>query len=277
VTQSYGDGCVQARIAGITGVGIGCTGLMETAMRDFNFVIAAAMLIAVLASISPAVAQTETASSSDCLNISVNTEHAPQLNAAISICTRVLDRNNLSPKTRTELLVHRGVAHRNLGDLNKSLADLGAAQDLTPGDPQASRMLAWTYREMGRPAEAEKEYGRALKLDPHPQAFLSRCFVRYDMKKLEDALVDCETAHGADPNESSTYMTARLYRMLGRPSSALPLLEGAISTPIESGRLYGLLAEIYESNGRPEDATRIRQQGQRKFPKDKGLMSPPKR
>jgi tetratricopeptide (TPR) repeat protein len=138
-------------------------------------------------------------------------------------------------------------------------------------------MLAWTYREMGRPAEAEKEYGRALKLEPHSQAFLSRCFVRFDMKKLEDALADCESAHGADPSEDSTYMTARLYRMLGRPSSALPLLEGAIGTPIESGRIYGLLAEIYESDGRPDDAHRVRQQGQRKFPRDKGLMLPPMR
>jgi hypothetical protein len=69
-------------------------------------------------------------------------------------------------------------------------------------------------------------------------------------------------------------MTALLYRMLGRPSSAQPLLEGAIGTPLESGRLYGLLAEIYESNGRPDDANRIRQQGQRKFPEDKGLRQP---
>jgi tetratricopeptide (TPR) repeat protein len=243
-------------------------------MLDIKSMIAATMLTAVLAGFAPVAAQTETASSSDCLNISVNTEHAPQLHAAISICTRVLGRNDLSPKTRTQLLVHRGVAYRNVGDLNKTLADLGEAQDITPGDPQVSRMLAWTYREMGRPAEAEKEYERALKLEPHPQAFLSRCFVRYDMRKLEDALTDCETAHGADPNESSTYMTALLYRMLGRPSAAQPLLEGAIGTPLESGRLYGLLAEIYESNGRLDEANRIRQQGQRKFPKDKGLRQP---
>jgi hypothetical protein len=36
-----------------------------------------------------------------------------------------------------------------LGDLDKSLTDLGAAQDLTPDDPWVSRMLAWTYRVMG--------------------------------------------------------------------------------------------------------------------------------
>jgi hypothetical protein len=65
--------------------------------------------------------------------------------------------------------------------------------------------------------------------------------------------------------------------MLGQPSSALPLLEGAIGTPTESGRIYGLLAEIYESDGRPDDAHRVRQQGQRKVPRDKGLMLPPMR
>jgi len=97
------------------------------------------------------------------------------------------------------------------------------------------------------------------------------------MKKLEDALADCEAAHGVDPSEDSTYLTARLYRMVGRPSSALPLLESAIGTPIESGRIYGLLADIYESNGRPDDARHLRQQGQRKFPDDKGLILPPTR
>jgi hypothetical protein len=112
---------------------------MEAAMRDPNFMIAAAMLTAVLAGITPAAAQTETASSSECPSISVNTEHAPQLNAAISVCTRVLGRNELSPKTRTELLLHRGLAYRNVGDLDKSLADLGAHE--SNGQPDDARRL----------------------------------------------------------------------------------------------------------------------------------------
>jgi tetratricopeptide (TPR) repeat protein len=246
----------------------------ENALVAIKSLLGAAVLTVTLVGIAPVDAQTEIASPSECRDISVNTNNTPQLNAAISICTRVLRRDDLSPTTRADLLVHRGVAHRNIGDYDKSLADLGAARDLMPDDPLASRMLAWTYREMRRPAEAEQEYGRALKLEAHPQAFLSRCFVRYDMKKFADALPDCETAHGADPNESSTFMTALLYHELGRPSSALPMLEGAIGTAIESGRLYWLLAEIYQSSGRPDDANRIRQQAQRKFPNDKDLHRP---
>jgi tetratricopeptide (TPR) repeat protein len=218
-------------------------------------------------------AQTE-APPSDCLNISIDTERATQLNAAISVCTGALGRDELSLKTRTKLLVHRSVAYRNVGDLNKSLADLGAARDLAPDDPMVSRMLAWTYRELRRLPEADKEYGRALTLESHPQAFLSRCFVRYDMKKLEEALADCQQAHGVEPSEDSTYLTALIHQKMGRPSSAVVLLEGAIGTPIESGRIYGLLAETYESTDRSNDARRVREQGQRKFPKDKDLSLP---
>jgi tetratricopeptide (TPR) repeat protein len=245
-------------------------------MPNFNLVKAAIVPMALLANLATAAAQIEP-SSSDCLNISVDTGDLPQLDAAINICTHVLSRNDLTTTTRAELLAHRGVAYRNIGHLNDSQNDLVSAQSLAPGDASVSRMLAWTYREMGNLAQAEEEYGRALKLEPHSQAFLSRCFVRHDMKKFEDALADCEAAHSSSPSEDSTYMTALLYAKVGRSSSALPLLEGAIGTPIESGRLYGLLADIYDSKGQPNEAARIRQQGHRKFPKDNGLMLPPGR
>ena len=55
---------------------------------------------------------------------------------------RVLGRNDVSPKTRSDLLTHRGIAYRNVRDFDKSLADLRAAQDLTPDDSSVSRMLA---------------------------------------------------------------------------------------------------------------------------------------
>jgi len=48
-----------------------------------------------------------------------------------------------------------------------------------------------------------------------------------------------------------------------------------IGTPVESGHIYELLTEIIGSNGRPDDARHLRQQGKRKFPKDKGLTLPP--
>lgn len=49
-------------------------------------------------------------STSDCLNISVDTENLAQIKAAISICTASLNRNEMSTASRTELLTHRGIA-----------------------------------------------------------------------------------------------------------------------------------------------------------------------
>lgn len=245
-------------------------------MCSFHRQIALAILMALLLTNSPVVAQAELAEPRECLGISVNTEDTSQLDAAVAVCTRALRRNDLSAVTRADLFIHRGVAYRNKGQLVQSLADLSAAKSLTPNDAHAARMLAWTYREMSRLDEAEEEYNRAISLEPHSQAFLSRCFVRFDMRRFEDALVDCEKAHGIKPSEDSTYMTAVLRFVLGRPS-ALPLLESAIGSAIVSGRIYGLLADIHEAEGRTEQALRVRQQGRRKFPEDPRLALPPKR
>jgi len=61
---------------------------METAMCDRNFVIAV-MLMAVLASAAPAVAQTQTQPSSDCLGISVDTENVLRSSMPRSASARV--------------------------------------------------------------------------------------------------------------------------------------------------------------------------------------------
>jgi tetratricopeptide (TPR) repeat protein len=210
----------------------------------------------------------------DCLDVPADTSSEIQLSAVIRLCTIVLQGKELSAAQRADVLVHRGVAYRNLDDFEKSTGDLRAARELTPDDPMVSRMLGWTWREMGRLEEAEAELTRSIKLEPHPQGFLARCFVRFSLGKLADALADCETVHGVDPSEDSAYMTARLYKEAGRATSAVPLLEGVIGTALESGRVYGLLAEVYAAGGRADDARRIKEQGMLRFPKDPTLSLP---
>ena len=218
-------------------------------MRNIKSMTAAAMLTVVLAGIAPVAAQTEIASSSDCLRISVNTKDAPQLSAAINVCTSALGRNDLSANTRTELLVHRGVAYRNVGDLNKSLGDLSAARDLYRGPPGCCACLGGPIARWGRAAEAENEYGRALKLEPASAGIPVSLFRAVRHEEAQGRAWRLRGSARCRPERGQHYLTARLYHMLGRPSSARPLLEGAIGTPIESGRIYGLLAEIY--HGRP--------------------------
>lgn len=219
-----------------------------------------------LGATGPADAQATQPTARDCLDIPVDVARLVQLSATIRICTLVLARQDLKPAERAGTLAHRGVAHRNAKSLDLSLADLVAARDLAPGDPLISRMLAWTYHTAGKLAEAEHEYDRAIKLEPHPQAFLSRCVVRLDLKRLDDALLDCETTHTADPNSDSAYFTALAYHRLGRTASALHLLEAMVGTPMASGRAYALLATIYDAAGRSADAQHTREQGRRRFP-----------
>ncbi len=239
-------------------------------MRAAVFLCAATLVCAMGA--APSTGQT--VSIRDCLDISADTPSQSQLSVLIRVCSLVLEGKGLSPAQRSDVLVHRGAAFRTLDEFEKSTADLKAARDLTPGDPMVSRMLGWTWREMGRFAEAEAELTRSIQLEAHPQGFLARCFVRYSLEKRQDALSDCETAHGVDPSEDSAYMTARLYFELGRPASAVPLLEGIVGTSVESGRVYGLLGDVYQKVGRASDAQRLREQGRRRFPRDPNLSMP---
>jgi tetratricopeptide (TPR) repeat protein len=125
-----------------------------------------------------------------------------------------------------------------------NLERLAAAARLHPANPLAARRHAEALREAGWIVDAEHEIERAVQLEPHPMAFLARCRVRLDLKKYADAATDCETAHGADPSESSTYWTARAYLATGRPDAAVTLLKAAHGGYMRSKRNARLLVQI---------------------------------
>jgi tetratricopeptide (TPR) repeat protein len=216
-----------------------------------------------------------------CLDQVTNTDDMRLLTTAITVCSFALDSKTLPSNERARALENRGVAHRHAKMLDKSLADLTAAKTLAPDEASIARMLAWTYRSMGRMAESEQEYDRALKLDAHWQGYLSRCVVRIDQKDYAKALSDCETAHEMQPNEDSIYFTGWLYGALKRPADAIKIFEAAIASPFEaglaSGRVYGELANIYKATGKTADATRIAAAGRARFPADPNLSLPPPR
>lgn len=207
----------------------------------------------------------------DCHAVSADTRDKTQLEAVVRICSMVLGRSDVDSGRRGGMLVHRGVAHRNLGVLDRALTDHLEARRLLPEDASTARMLGWTYREMRRSEEAEREFGRSLRLEPHWQGFLSRCYVRFDLKRYNDALADCKTAHQINPNGDSTYLIALLYRQRGEAGAAISILEAAIGTSMASARIYRLLSEAYAETGRAAEAQAIRERGRRRFPHDPQL------
>jgi tetratricopeptide (TPR) repeat protein len=211
----------------------------------------------------------------DCHNASTDAGNLSVLILSIEVCTAVLREKTLTASQRGISLMNRGVAYRNTNDLVRSFSDLIEARSLLPDDANVARMLAWTYRTMNRPADAEAEYDRALGLEPHWQGYLSRCVARADLMQYVTALADCEIAHRMHVSEDSVYFTGWLYAKLGRQADAIRILEPAIEAPFASGRLFGVLADVYDMVGRPTDAKRTISRGRKRFPSDPDLSLPP--
>jgi hypothetical protein len=82
---------------------------------------------------------------------------APQLQRAIAACSLMLKDTSMPNEARAGTYLHRGVARRRLGEIAEALGDLLAAKQYAPTDAGIARMLAWTYRELERPADSEAE------------------------------------------------------------------------------------------------------------------------
>lgn len=199
----------------------------------------------------------EPSSRPDCRGALAFDEKPAAARRAIRACNLELGSGDLSGHRRAELLIHRATAYVFAREGDRAAADLDAAGTLAAADPWIARMIAEAYVRLGRFEDAEREFDRAIKLEPHPAAFLGRCAVRTETKRFEDALADCEAAHGADPNARSARLTAQIHRTLGRPAAAMALLEAAVDSRYADAPLLRLLASLYDEAGRSADALRI--------------------
>ncbi|MBS0362114.1 MAG: c-type cytochrome biogenesis protein CcmI [Proteobacteria bacterium] len=58
-------------------------------------------------------------------------------------------------------------------DVTQMIGQLEAKMKAQPNDPEGWRMLAWSYMQVGRNAEAASAYGKAANLDPHNAEYRS--------------------------------------------------------------------------------------------------------
>lgn len=199
----------------------------------------------------------EPSSRPDCRSALAADDKPAAARRTIRACNLELGSGDLSDHRRAELLVHRATAYGYAHEEKRAAADLEAAGAMSAADPWLARMIGETYARLGRFADAEREFGRAIKLEPHPAAFLARCAARIEAKRAQDALADCETAHTADPNSRTAQLTAQIYRELGQPALAMALLEGAAQAGYSDAAALRLLASLYDEAGRSADALRI--------------------
>ena len=215
-----------------------------------------------------AIPHTTFADESSCSTVDPHSDPAQ----SVTICTEFLATEQLETLERADALVIRGIAFRELGEYNKSIEDIGASLALDE-NTSAMRMLAWTYREADRPIDAERLYTRVLERDTHAQGWLSRCVVRQDMERYEEALSDCKEALRQDSEDiDGLYFTARAHSFLDQPDKALPLtITGMNLAPDDPRHLVEHVWALHQL-GQTNDARRLAQNGLEQFPEEPNLI-----
>lgn len=183
-----------------------------------------------------------------CLAASPNGTDVSALMSLVETCTATLSWP-LSDADRAADLIQRGVAFRNLGHLEKSLADLSEALHLDDRNVTALKMKAWTLREMHRPAESIPLYDRAIALAPDAQAYLSRCAARTDLRLFDEAVHDCEEADRRERSTDSLFFLALSLSGAGRTGEALMAANKMLLYQPLWPQHYLLLADLQERNG----------------------------
>ncbi|MCA0044633.1 tetratricopeptide repeat protein [Celeribacter litoreus] len=203
-----------------------------------------------------------------CVALNANT----QPEATIAACSTALEAPLLDFE-RAEALASRGVAWRQLGENGKSLRDLRRAKGLD-ATPNTQRMLAWTWHELGYDKTAEWLYTRVLKEDPNMQGYLSRCVVRLDLGKIEEASTDCAEAMELDSeSEDVIYFYARSLNLTGLFEDALGVSNWGLELFGEtSARLHVENALALYGMGRVDEAIAKAAAAHEAFPDDESLI-----
>jgi tetratricopeptide (TPR) repeat protein len=191
----------------------------------------------------------------------------------VDLCSIVVDANPpiATGEKLTDALVSRGVAFRNLNQLEKSKRDLERSVSLSPRSAEALRMLAWTLREMKDYDTADKLYSDAIAIEDDWQARLSRCVIRgSSMGRWQDAVADCRIAHEKSPNADSYYFLADALHHAGRLEEAVEIARAGIAQPDAEQRTIEELANLLTALGRADEAADVLKAAQTRHEPDRG-------
>ena len=203
----------------------------------------------------------------------------------ITACSALIDAPEIDQDLLLGALHKRGVAKRQLGDMDGSIADFERILEAEPDDTATLRMLAWTYREQGRTVEAEALYTSILEKDDHWQGWLSRCAVRTDLERYSLAINDCakvEERVNQDPDadqerrdgvmQDARYFWALSLNQMDRPAEAARIARQGLETPDINGRLYFMtLVGLWNSN-QTQEIDHLLFLGLQKYPDDPDLL-----
>jgi lipoprotein NlpI len=141
----------------------------------------------------------------------------------IAVCGRALGRGDLSDPDRASVLIARGKAYRDAGQLAAALADFDAALTHNPYSASALYERALALDGSGHYEQALEDFGRTLALSPRfAAAYKNRGVAHFYAGNLTCAHFDLDTAAALARHDAEIYaFRGYLHYLAGRHQDAV--------------------------------------------------------
>ena len=165
---------------------------------------------------------------------------------------------------KVEALTRQGMIAADANDLKKAERHFAAAAALAPSDPSTRNNYGAILMRLGRTAEARTQFEASLKLNPdQPNALTNLGQLYFERGQPDDlrmalTLFQRATKITADAQVShalvTTYLKLAQVLMKEDIRAAGRTLESAVANGLEDARIYAALADVYQADGRFENA-----------------------
>lgn len=143
-----------------------------------------------------------------------------------------------------------------------------------PGEVQALLWRGRVWEHLNRPAEAERDFRRAVEEAPdlaEPAVRLARVLMAQN--RPGEAAPPLERAHARQPGEPAVLAALGRCRVAqGRPEEARPLLEHALAAQPHDAEVLLALARLELDAGRPDAAEPLLRRGATAAPDDREVL-----
>ena len=161
-----------------------------------------------------------------------------------------------------------GMIAAEANELSEAERHFAAAASLAPTEPSTRNNYGAILMRLGRTAQARTEFEASLKLNPNqPSALTNLAQIYFDRGQLDDLRMARSLFERAEKNSSDAEIprallvtSLKLGQALiekGLHDEAITELKTALPTnadPIVTSQIYATLAEVYEADGKYEDA-----------------------
>ena len=158
----------------------------------------------------------------------------------------------------------QGMTAAEANDLKKAERHFAAAASLAPSDPATRNNYGAILMRLGRTAEARTQFEASLKLNPdQPSALTNLAQIYFERGQPDDlrmalTLFERATKITSDSQVSDALVTTylKLAQVLMKEDirAAGRTLESAVANGLEDAKIYAALAEVYQADGRFENA-----------------------